>query len=97
MTTRKLKGFPLDIVGERWDAAHKYVADKPDLCVIEDVESGYPRVVTKETAQKLKDIFEATKPDLSKIDPKFSGKFVLFGTSATTKNNDFKDFWNGNL
>lgn len=90
----RLKGMPLDIFGDRWSAANKYVADKPHLCVIKDLESGMPMVVTKEYAQSLADLFEAVKPDMSKIDPKFSGKLLIFGTGGAAEKDNFNKLWN---
>lgn len=85
MEKDRLKGVPLDRFKMAWDSAAEYVKDKPDLTVIEDLESSYPMVVTKKYAESLADIFESCMPKSTIV---VDSKLFYFGTGGEIKRNN---------
>ena len=81
---RKLKGMPLDRLGDAWDYAKKYISDKPNLVAIEDLESGYPQIMTKEQAKQMAEMWDACIP--KPIDG-IESKIMFFGTGGQIENN----------
>lgn len=87
----KLKGMPLDRLGDAWDYAKVYISDKPNLVAIEDLESGYPQIMTKEQAKQMAEMWEACIP--KPIDG-IESKIMFFGTGGNIENNkDWSDLF----
>lgn len=74
-----------------WKHARQTVKDDPTKAIIEDIESGYPQIVSKEQHQKYIEMRESLQP---KVSDEIAGKIVMFGTGgAVDKNNDFLDMF----
>lgn len=95
MVDRKLKGMPLDRLRDAWDYAKAYISDKPNLVAIEDLESGYPQIMTKEQAKQMEEMWEACIP---KPINGIESKIIFFGTGGEIeKNKSFEEiFYNPN-
>lgn len=90
--SKELKGMPIDRFSEAWDKANEYIKDKPDLCIVADIESGYPEVMTIENRDRLVNVFKECIPKTSPSFPK--GKIIYFGTGGRPiENNSFEDLF----
>ena|SRR6478735_6894321 len=73
-----------------WKAAYERTHDDPNLCIIPDIESGYPITMTIAERQKLLDLWESFKP---KINHKSKGTIMIFGTGGNMDNKGFDEMW----
>ena len=74
-----------------WEHAKKQIEGKPDLCIVPDLESGLPIIMTNQKRQGMIDAFESCKP--SSLLNKPMGNIVVFGTGGESDLNDFKDLF----
>lgn len=83
----------LNTMHERaWEYAKKRVENNPNLCIVPDIETGYPEVWTVEARDKLLKIFDDTKP---KIDSNLTSRIIMFGTGGDMEKGNFNDvFYN---
>lgn len=77
--TTVLKGLAPRLHEGAWERAEEMVKENPNLCIVPEIESGFPLVVTLEQRQQMIDAWEACKP---KGDWKAKGKIVYFGTGG---------------
>jgi len=67
-----------------WEHARKQIEGKPDFCIVPDLESGLPIIMTNQERQGLIDAFESCKP--TQLINKPLGKIILFGTGGELNN-----------
>jgi hypothetical protein len=93
--TTAIKGLAPNLYDGAWEQAEQMVKEDSNLCIVPEIESGFPMVVTLEQRQQMVDSWEATKPKLDwKV--KTDGKIVYFGTGGSLdKNIDLNSFWYG--
>jgi hypothetical protein len=74
-------------------AAYEKVAKDPEkYCVVDDMETGFPQVMTIEQRDEIAASWEACKP---KGDFELKGPIVFFGTGGSNFGTDFKDLYLG--
>lgn len=88
-----LKGLRLhdEYFESAWVDARKRIENNPDMCIVPDLESGFPIVMTIDERQSLINIYEECRPKSLKL--KDQGKVFVFGTGGEPDINDFNDLF----
>ncbi len=92
-----LKGLAPNLHGDAWKHAEQMVKEDSNLCIVPEIDSGFPLVVTLKQRQDMLDAWEACKPKLD-CNVMTSGKIVCFGTGGSLDDNSdiASSFYNQN-
>ena len=82
-----LKGLSPNLHGDAWKHAEQMVKEDSNLCIVPEIESGFPLVVTLKQRRDMLDAWEACKPKLD-YNVMTSGKIVYFGTRGFSDDNN---------
>lgn len=80
-TVKMFKGLAPNLHEGAWEYAEEMVKNDSNLCIVPDLESGFPVVMTTKERDGLVDIWEACKPKLND-DFRHKGTIIYFGTSG---------------
>lgn len=88
-----LGGRPPDPFEGAWKRAEERVKNNPDLCIVPDIESGFPVVMTEAERKRMLEVWEMFKP---KATVQIPGKIFFFGTGGPMIHDQksFEDMWN---
>jgi len=89
----KLKGLAFHPFELAWEKAEEFVKNNPEYCIVPDLESGYPQIMTEEQRLDIEKLWDECKPkQTSNID---TSKIVFFGTGGCMEKGgkDFKDLF----
>lgn len=82
-----------DLFDTAWKSAEKSIESDPNLCIVPDLESGYPIIMTLKERDRLLEIWESCKP--RDLPQSMKGKILVFGTGgdAEGQNNFNENFY----
>ncbi len=90
-----LKGLAFHPHEQAWKEAEEFVKNNPGYCIVAEIESGYPQIMTEKQRDEIARVWEECKPKpLSNQD---MGKIIVFGTGGGIEkgSKDFNDvFYN---
>lgn len=85
-------GAPANFYEGAWRAAEERVKNNPDLCIVPDIESGFPVVMTQAQRKRMLEVWESVLPKVTVTTP---GKIFFFGTGGSLDSGkSFEDLWN---